>query len=121
MKTKILLLAIAIMGSSLFAFSQQVVPHEIKTDCDQKVLKKIKRNMNRIYVKDYLDVGEKSSVVITCTLNEDQNVEVANITGVNEELKSAIIETLKNNPIQCDYEDTGKYFTFKMTFYHHPA
>lgn len=121
MKTRILILAIAIMGSSLFAYSQQVVPHELKTDCDKKVLKKIKRNMNRVYVKDYLDEGEKSTIIVTCFLNEDQDVEIANITGANEELKSAIIETLKNNPVKCDNEDADGYFTFKMTFYHHPA
>jgi len=120
MKTKVILLVLALFTSSLI-FSQQV-QHERKTDCEQKVLKKIKAKMNRnLHVKDYLDEGLKSSVIITCFVNEDQEVEVAKVDGANKELIEAISDTLSKNPVKCDSEPTGNYFTFKMTFYHMPA
>ena len=120
MKTKAILLVLALFTSSL-VFSQQV-QHEKTTDCEQKVLKKIKSKMNRnLHVKDYLNEGSKSSVIITCFVNEDQEVEVAKVDGIDKELVEAINETLSKNPVKCDNEPTGNYFTFKMTFYHMPA
>jgi uncharacterized secreted protein with C-terminal beta-propeller domain len=119
MKTKIILLALAIMSSSL-VFSQ-TVQHESKTDCEQKVLKKIKSKMNYLHVKDYLVEGEKNSVIITCYVNEDKQVEVAKIDGYDEELNQAVIETLEKRPVKCENAESGEYFTFKLTFYHRPA
>lgn len=120
MKTKVILLVVALFTSSL-VFSQQV-QHERKTDCEQKVLKKIKAKMNRnLHVKDYLAEGEKSSVIITCYVNEDQQVEVAKIDGSDQELVKAVTETLSKNPVKCENEPTGNFFTFKMTFLHRPA
>lgn len=119
MKTKIILLALAIMSSSL-VFSQ-TVQHESKTDCEQKVLKKIKSKMNYLNVKDYLVEGQKNTVIVTCYVNEDNQIEVAKINGYDKELNQAVIETLERHPVNCEKADSGEYFTFKMTFYHHPA
>lgn len=119
MKTKILLLAIAIMTSS-FAFSQQV-NHESKTDCEKKVLNKIKKKMMYLDVRDYLNEGEKQGLIVTCTLNEQNTVEVVKISGYDEEVKVAVIETLKEHPVVCKSGSPGEQFTFKMVLYHRPA
>lgn len=119
MKAKIILLTIAIISSSV-VFSQQV-KHENKTDCDKKVLNKIKRHLNYLNVKDYLAEGEKTSVIVTCFINEDQEVEIAKINGSDRELVSAISKTLKKHPVKCKNEPSGNYFTFKITFDHRPA
>lgn len=118
MKAKILLLALAIMGSSL-AFAQPV-NHDNVTKCEKKILKKIKRKMTNLHVKEYILEGQRTSFVVTCFLNEDKVVEVARIDGTNEELKQAVIETFKKYPVTCDSEATGNYFTFKIAFEHQP-
>ena len=119
MKTRILILALAILGSSL-AFAQPVA-HESKTDCEKKVLRKIKRTMNLLHVTEYLDEGQKSAVIITCFVNDNQEIEVAKIDGSNEELKVAIINTFEDHPVKCKNGADGNYFTFRMTFKHMPA
>ena len=119
MKTRILILALAILGSS-FAFAQPVA-HESKTDCEKQVLKKIKRSMSLLHVKDYLDEGQKSAVIVTCFINENNVVEVARIDGTDEELKAAVIETFEEHPVKCKMGADGNYFTFRMAFVHVPA
>lgn len=119
MKAKMILLVLALVSTSL-VFSQQV-NHESKTDCEKKVLVKIKRNMNYLHVKDYLKEGARSSVVVTCFINEDHKVEIAKIDGSNEELKAAVIRTLEKHPVKCNQETDGNYFTFRMVFEHREA
>lgn len=119
MKTRILILALAILGSSV-AFAQPIA-HESKTDCEKKTLRKIKRTMNNIHVTDYLDEGQKSAVTITCYINENKEVEIAKIDGSNEELKVAIINTFEKHPVICKNRADRNYFTFRMTFKHLPA
>ena len=53
--------------------------------------------MTNLHIKEFLDEGQKSNVIITCFLNEDKNVEIAKIDGVNQALKTAIIERLEKN------------------------
>ena len=119
MKTRIFFLALAILGSSL-VFANPVV-HESKTDCEKQVLKKLKRTMNLLHVKEYLFEGQKSALIVTCFINEDNEVEVARIDGKNEELKAAVVETFENHPVKCKTGADGNYFTFRMAFEHVPA
>ncbi len=119
MKTKMILLVLALVSTSL-VFSQQV-NHESKTDCEKKVLVKIKKSMNYLHVKDYLDVGERNSVIVTCFINEDHIVEIARIDAPSEELKAAVIKTLERHPVKCNQESDGNYFTFRMVFEHREA
>jgi hypothetical protein len=119
MKAKILILALALFGTTV-AFSQNV-QHEKQTDCEKKVLKKIQRTMRLMQVKEILDEGEKSLVIVTCFINENNIVEVARIDGANEEIKTAVLETLESYPVKCKMGADGNYFTFKMRFEHWPA
>ena len=119
MKTRILILALAILGSGI-AFAQPVV-HESKTDCEKKILRKIKRTMSHLHITEYLDEGQKSAVIITCFINENEEVEVAKIDGSNEELKAAILNTFEEHPVKCKDGADGNYFTFRMAFAHLPA
>ena len=119
MKTKLIILAFAILSSSLLI--AQPVSHENKTNCEKKVLNKIKRKMNNLDVKDYLKEGRKTTVIVTCFINEENKVEVAKITSNSPKLSEDIIKTLKDHPVKCDNENTGEYFTFKLVFKHLPA
>ena len=119
MKASILILAMALMGSSL-VFAQTVV-HEKETDCEKKVLKKIERTMRLLHVKEILDEGQKSAVIVTCFVNENNEVEVARIDGSNDELKEAVISTFEKYPVNCKMGTDGNYFTFKLAFEHRPA
>jgi hypothetical protein len=120
MKTKILTLALAILTSS-FAFANNPVKHATKTDCEKKVLTKIKRKMMQMNVKDYLVEGEKQGLIITCVINEDNAVQVLRIDGYDEEVKAAVTELLAENPVICKKAEQGQVFTFKMLLYHMPA
>ena len=119
MKTKLIILAFAIFSSSLLI--AQPVSHESKTNCEKKVLNKIKRKMNNLDVKDYLNEGSKTIVIVTCFINEENKVEVAKITSYSPKLSEDIITTLKDHPVTCDSESTGEYFTFKLVFKHLPV
>lgn len=120
MKTRIALLALAIMMSSL-AIANNPVKHESKTDCEKKVLMKIKRKMMFLNVKDYLVEGQRQEVIITCQVNENKQVEVVKVTGYDPEINEAIKETLQEHPVICNSTPVGEYFTFKMVLEHRPA
>jgi Icc-related predicted phosphoesterase len=120
MKARILIIAMALMGSSLL-FAQQPVSHETKTDCEKKVLKKVERTMRLLNVKDILDEGQKSAVIVTCYINENNEVEVARIDGSNDELKEAVVETFEDHPVICKMGKDDNYFTFRIAFEHRPA
>jgi len=121
MKAKAILLALAIMGSSLFAFSQQVVPEPIKTDCDKKVLKKIKRKMAVSDFMDYMEEGTKAKYRVICYVNENREVELKSIEGYNKALKESIIKAFNQQSIRYSSETPGTYFTFFLTFKKLPA
>ena len=55
MKTKILFLALAILGTSLV--HAQLPSQKVKTDCDKKLHKKIRQTMNLVHFRDYVDEG----------------------------------------------------------------
>ena len=116
MKTKILLLALVIMGTS-FAYSQNT-DQLTKTKSEMKVLKTIKRRMNLVNFTEYIPVGSKTNVELTYFLNEQNVIEVANIEGVNDNLKASIIDVLENNPVKCEDQPTGKEFSVLLTFKH---
>lgn len=116
MKTKMLLLALAIMGTSL-VYTQS--PDQIsKKDCDKKVLKKIKRKMNHINFKDCVAADSKTSVIVTCFTNEKNVIEVASIEGGNEKFNTAILEGLEKHPVKTENQAIGEKFSFMMTFKH---
>jgi len=119
MKAKILLLAIAIMGTSLVY--AQTSNQETKTDCSKKVLKKIQRKMNLVNFNDYVAVGEKTQVIVTCEMNEKSIVEVVNIKGGDEQLNADIIRILQKYPVKCDSQASGEPFSFLLTFKMLPA
>lgn len=116
MKTKILLIALVILGTTFVHASTP--EQETKTNCEKKVLKKIKRKMNMVKFKDYVSEGQESLVILTCTVNEDKVVEVNHIRGANEELNAAIIEKLTSNPVKCESQPSGVPFSFDITFKH---
>jgi len=118
MKAKILLLALAIMGTSL-VFSQST-PQLKKTDCEKKVLKKIQRKMNMVSFNNYIKEGSMTRVLVTCVINKENLVEIQQIEGTNEELNAAIIKNMAKHPVKCESEPTGKPFAFYMTFKHLP-
>ena len=120
MKTKIFLLAIAIMTSS-FAFAVNPVKHAKETNVDKKVLKQIKRKMMHLNVKDYLEEGERQTVVITCAVNENDEVEPLKITGTDNELNEAIDETFEKYPVRYSGSEAEGNFTFKMVLENRPA
>jgi|GEM_PF-3529561 len=121
MNAKILLMVIAIFGTSL-VFSQTVNPQTVnpqsKTNCNKEVLKKIKRNMNSIKVADYMEVDHKIHVVLTCKINENHIVEVVSAKGYDKKLNAAVIENLEADPVICKSESTGDEFQFILTFKH---
>ena len=119
MKAKILLLAIAILGSGLL-FSQNETK-EVTTTCEKKVLKKIQKKMNFLQTYKYLEVGEKAELIITCVINDKNTVEVVDIRGYDEDLKKAVIKILEDRPVKCDEQLTGVPFKFKMKFQQFPA
>lgn len=119
MKTKMLLLALVILGTNL-VYSQS--PDQTsKTECKKKVLKTIKRQMNLVNFRDYIPEGSKTNLIITCVVNEKNIIEVANIEGVNENLNAAIIERLENHPVKCEDQPTGSEFSFMLTYKHIPS
>lgn len=117
MKTKLFLFVIALFAGSVM-FAQSSTPGS--SDCDSKVLKKIKKNMTKLDVKDYVDEGKRIYVVLTCTVDEDKNVVALNAEGVNEELNSAVTQNLEAYPITCNNHPTGKPFSVLLTFKHIP-
>lgn len=119
MKAKILIMAALIFGSSL-AFSQTTVKSQ-KTDCEKKVLNKIKRNLMTSGFVDHMEEGEKETFIITCALNSDNIVSVVRIEGTDAEVQEAILKSLEKHPIKCDPENAKGEFTFKLTFEKRPV
>jgi hypothetical protein len=121
MKAKALILALAIMGSSMLTFSQQVVPLATKTDCDKKVLNKIKRKMINNGFIEHLEDGTSAKFLVTCYVNENYEVELAKVEGNNENVKEAVEEAFNKSTIACPSETPGEYFTFWLKFEKRPS
>jgi hypothetical protein len=121
MKAKAIILAMAIVVFSLPAISQQTVPQPTKTNCDQKVLKKIKRQMMLSNFTDYMEVGTSVKYLVTCYVNEKHEVELKNVEGYNGDLKEAIVNEFNDETINCPSETPGTYFSFYLTFKKYPA
>ena len=119
MKTKTLLLLVAIFTSGL-VFSQSTLPVN-ETNCEKKVLKKIKRKINYIHLNDYLKEGENARMIVSCLVNENYEVEVSSIKGYDKELKNAIIDALKEHPVKCEDQAKGSMFTFALNLKIMPA
>lgn len=121
MKTKTFFLALVLMGSSLLAVSQQTVPEPTKSNCDKKVLNKIKRQMNAVNYSDYMEISTTAKYLVTCFINENHEVELKSIEGYNEGLKQAIVEEFNDEAVSCPGEVPGTYFSFYLTFKKLPA
>ena len=114
MKTRIFFLTLAVMISGL-SFSQNNT-NEDNSKCEAIVIKKIKRKLNLIDMNDYMKIGDKSRVILTCEVNSDNQVEVLNIQGVNEGLKKAVLEILKEHPVECKNQKIDSPFSFTVKF-----
>ncbi len=119
MKAKIILLVMALMISGL-SFSQES-KEVLTTNCEKKVLNKIKRKMHYIKMEKYLAEGQQANFIVTCKLNEDNIVEVVDIRGRNQEIKDEIISTLEKHPVECKSNLGNSYFIFSMKFDLRPA
>lgn len=115
MKTKALFLALAILGSSLFATAQQVPLRPIKSDCDKKVLRKIKKEIAASDALDQMRENTLARFQMVCYINKDNIVELSSIEGNNEVIKKAIIRTFDQKEISCPNETPGVYFKFILT------
>jgi len=93
MKAKLFLILIAFFGTSLF-FSPNANA-QAKANCEKKVVKKIKRNLNLIDVTDYVAENHKVYVFLTYTINADQEVAVVRIEGFDPALNDAVRESLE--------------------------
>ena len=121
MKTKALFLTLAIMASSILAFSQPVVPVTTKTDCDKKVLSKIKRKIGVSSFVNYMEEGTSAKFLVTCAVNDKNEVELVNIEGNNQMLKEIVISTFEKHTINCPNETPGNTFTFWLNLKKVPA
>lgn len=119
MKTKILVLVIALFGTTFF-FSQNVNAQS-NSKCDKKVVKQIKRSMNVLDVTDYVPENHKVHVILTFTINDDHLVDVIKVEGFDQELNDAVQEVLESLPVKCDAEPRGNQYTLLLTFKHLPA
>lgn len=114
MKTKLLLLAVSLLATTLI-FAQPTKKND-NNSCDKKVLKQIRKTLNYVDINDYLTEGETVKLILHCKVNANHEVEVQKIHGENEELKTAIIEILQDNPVKCENMEQGSYFSFYAKF-----
>ena len=115
MKTKVLFLTIALLGSSLLAAAQQVPPEPIKSDCDKKVLRKIKKEITASDALDHMRENTLALFRMVCYINEDNIVELTSIEGNNEAVKKSIMKTFDREEINCPNATPGVYFKFILT------
>jgi hypothetical protein len=118
MKTIALTLLIAVFGAT--AVQAQSTEYEKATECDKKVLKKIKRKMAMVDFREHVALDKQAKIIVTCVINDDKTVRIADVRGRNEKLNQAIIENLEEHPIKCEKAEPGKQFSFVLTFRHIP-
>ncbi|MCF8366528.1 MAG: hypothetical protein K9H16_12145 [Bacteroidales bacterium] len=119
MKTKILVLVIAIFGTALF-FSQ-TANAQSNLKCEKKVVKQIKRSMNVLDVTDYVPENHKVHVILTFAINDDHLVDIVKIEGYDQKLNNAVKEILDRLPVKCDADPIGNQYTLLLTFKHLPV
>ena len=89
MKAKMLLLALAVLGTTMvYSASPE---KETKTDCEKKVLKQIKRKMSNVNFMDYVPSGQKARLLVTYVVNQNNIVEITGIEGAGEELEQLFV------------------------------
>jgi hypothetical protein len=107
------------LGSSLLATAQQLPPEPIKSDCDKKVLRKIKKEITASDALDHLRENTLAIFRLVCYINEDHIVELTSIEGNNDVVKQSIMETFDREEISCPNETAGVYLKFTLTLKKH--
>ncbi|MCB2201164.1 hypothetical protein KQH26_00195 [bacterium] len=120
MKKNIVILVLLVMSSTL-GYTQGPPPELRSATIEKKVLKKIKRNVTTSDFMDYVDEGQKESLIVLCYVNNDNVLEVAQIKGKDKELADEVKETLEENPVKIDSNKKGEIYRFKLTFEHRPG
>lgn len=120
MKKQFAILALLVMSVTL-AYTQGPPPEMKTSTIEKKVMNKIKRNMATSDYKDFVDEGEKESLIVTCYVNKDSELEVTKVQGQDKELVEEVKETLEENPVKLKTEKKGEYYRFKLTFEHRPS
>lgn len=116
MKTILLTMLITVFGAA--AVHSQSTDDAKSSDCDKKILKKIKRKMALVDFEEYVALDQQATFIVTCVVKEDKTISIINVRGRNEKLNEAIIEKLEEDPVKCDWVEPGIQFSFLLTFKH---
>ena len=80
------------------------------------ILKKIHRIASKTKFTDYLKIGETELIVLRCTVNENNEVEVYKVIGFDEDLKKAVRRTMEKKQIKTSPALAGQELALKLSF-----
>ncbi|MBN2597217.1 hypothetical protein [Labilibaculum sp.] len=80
------------------------------------LLNKIQKSVAQTDFADLIDLGESESIVLRCTINENNQVVVSKVIGFNEELKKAVRKTMEDARIKAVPGLVGEELALQVKF-----
>ncbi|WP_421919786.1 hypothetical protein [Marinifilum sp.] len=97
--------------------SMAITPEKTKIDKEKiAVLKKIQRLASQTCFCDFMEEGESESIVLRCTVNENNEVVVSKLIGFDEELKKAIRRSMERKKIKTTAALRGEELALRLKF-----
>jgi hypothetical protein len=119
MKKNIAILVLLVMSVTL-GYTQGPPPETKTSTIEKKVMNKIRKNLRNADYMDYVDEGNRESLIVSCYVSEDNVLEFTKIQGKDKELADEVKETLEEHPVKVDSDKVGESYRLKLTFEHRP-
>ena len=81
-----------------------------------EILNKIRKSLNKTGFTDFVKAGEKESIVLRCTVNENNEVAVSKVIGFNEDLKNAVRKRMEKKVIKTSDALSGEELALRLSF-----
>jgi len=115
--TRILYILICLLSANLSVaatLEKQAIEKE-----KAELINKISKTISSLNFIDCVKCGEHEQVVLRCVVNDNKEVVVKDILGVNEKLKQAILRRIEKKAIKVSPVLCGQKLAFRFKFEKH--
>lgn len=85
-----------------------------KEKCE--VLNKIRKSLSNTHFTNFVEMGKQESIVVRCSVNENNQVVVNKVIGFDEQLKNAVRKQMERKKLTTSSLLVGEELALRLTF-----